>query len=64
MNKNLKYGIILMACAVFLMPAALLLKGTNATLSTATLFLCMFLELIGLIFVVLSIIKKKNTKVE
>lgn len=53
-----------MACAVFLMPAALLLKGTNATLSAATLFPCMFLELIGLIFVVLSIIKKKNTKVE
>lgn len=49
-----------MAAAVLLMPAALLLRGVNENLTLAVLILCMLLELIGLVFVVISILKRRK----
>ncbi|MFA6276873.1 MAG: hypothetical protein WC622_08995 [Pedobacter sp.] len=60
MEKRLKTGLIFMVAAVVLMPVAILLKNSNETLTIAVLIFTMFLELIGLIFVILSIIKKRK----
>ena len=49
-----------MAAAVLLMPAALLLRGVSENLTLVVLILCMFLELIGLVFVVISILKRRK----
>ena len=51
-----------MIVAVILVPAAILLKNVSDTLMFCLLFLAMLLELIGLIFVILSIIKKREVK--
>lgn len=60
MGKFLKKGIFCMAAAVLLMPAALLLRGVSENLTLVVLILCMFLELIGLVFVVISILKRRK----
>jgi len=60
MEKRLKIGLYCMVAAVVLMPAALLLKNFSQTLMFCLLFLTMLLELIGLIFVILSIIKRRE----
>ena len=49
-----------MLAAVLLMPAAMLLKSINENLTLVVLFLSMMLELIGLVFVVLSILKRRR----
>lgn len=49
-----------MTAAVLLMPAALLLRGVSENLTLAVLILCMILELIGLVFVIISILKRRK----
>lgn len=49
-----------MLAAVLLMPVALLLKSVNENLTLAVLFLSMVSELIGLIFVIISILKRRR----
>jgi len=51
-----------MLAAVVLMPVALLLKNTNENITLIVLFLSMLLELIGLIFVIISILKRRRVK--
>ena len=60
MDKFLKRGLVCMLAAVLLMPAALLLKSVNENITLAVLFLSMILELIGLIFVIISIVKRRR----
>ena len=60
MDKRLKIGLLCMLAAVILMPAAFLFKKEQATLGVWVLILTMLLELIGLIFVILSILKKRR----
>jgi hypothetical protein len=62
MDKFLKRGLFCMLAAVFLMPLALLFKNTNANITLAVLFLSMILELIGLVFVVISVLKQRRSK--
>lgn len=50
-----------MAGAVLLMPVALLLKTTHTAASIAIIIASMLLEVIGLIFVIVSFIKKKKS---
>ncbi|WP_146229880.1 hypothetical protein [Pedobacter nutrimenti] len=61
MAKPLKTGMICMIAAVLLMPVALLLKSTNTASSIAVIIASMLLEAIGLIFVVLSFIRKRKS---
>lgn len=49
-----------MLAAVLLMPAAMLLKSINENLTLVVLFLSMLLELIGLVFVIISILKRRK----
>ena len=51
-----------MLAAVLLMPTALLLKSVNENVTLVVLFLSMILELIGLVFVILSIVKRRRDK--
>jgi uncharacterized membrane protein len=60
MDKLLKIGLICMIAAVVLMPVAILLKATQPMLTLGVLIFTMLLELIGLIFVIVSIIKRKK----
>lgn len=60
MGKFLKIAIFCMAAAVLLLPAALLLRGVSENLTLAVLILSMILELIGLVFVVISILKRRK----
>ncbi|WP_354331107.1 hypothetical protein [Pedobacter sp. CG_S7] len=62
MTKHLKIGMICMVAAVVFMPAALLIKDTNIASAIALIIASMLLEVIGLIFVVISFIKKKKNK--
>ena len=48
--------------AVVLMPLAFLLAAGHQTMLSATLAIAMLLELIGLIFVIISIIKQRKSK--
>jgi len=48
--------------AVLFMPAALLLKDSSENATLGVLFLSMILELIGLIFVVISILKQRRVR--
>ena len=64
MDKLLKIGLICMIAAVVLMPIAILLKGSEPMLTIGLLLFTMLLELIGLIFVILSIIKKRKSKAQ
>ncbi|HWW38086.1 hypothetical protein [Pedobacter sp.] len=61
MTKHLKIGMICMAGAVLLMPVALLLKNTNTAACIAIIIASMLLEVIGLIFVIVSFIKRKKS---
>jgi len=49
-----------MLAAVVLMPAALFVKSVSENLTLVVLFSSMILELIGLIFVVASILKRRK----
>jgi hypothetical protein len=60
MEKRLKIGLIFMVAAVVLMPVAILLKNGNELLTIVLLIFTMLLELIGLIFVIMSILKKRK----
>ena len=60
MDKRLKIGLIFMVAAVVLMPVAILLKNTNQVATVALLVFTMLLELIGLIFVIVSILKQRK----
>ncbi|RZL46540.1 MAG: hypothetical protein EOP00_14665 [Pedobacter sp.] len=60
MEKRLKIGLIFMVAAVVLMPAAFLLKNTNQSATVGVLIFTMLLELIGLIFVITSILKRRK----
>ena len=60
MDKYLKIGLIAMVAAVILLPASILLKSFSESLMLAALVFTMILELIGLIFVMLSIIKRRK----
>lgn len=51
-----------MLAAVLLMPVALLLRNINENLTLVVLFLSMLLELIGLIFVIINILKRRRVK--
>lgn len=62
MGRNLKRGIFCMLAAVLFMPTALLLKSVNENVTLVVLFLSMILELIGLVFVILSIVKRRREK--
>lgn len=64
MAKQLKIGIIFMASAVLLMPIAILFKNESENYAVILLLFTMILELIGLIFVVLSILKKRKSNVQ
>jgi uncharacterized membrane protein YqjE len=64
MEKRLKIGLVFMIAAVVLMPVAIVFKSNDQNYAVAALIFTMFLELIGLIFVILSIIKKKKSKAQ
>ncbi|MNK30601.1 hypothetical protein D3C87_490210 [compost metagenome] len=51
-----------MLAAVLLMPAAMLLKGVDENVTLVVLFLSMILELIGLCFVIISILKRRKNQ--
>jgi hypothetical protein len=61
MDKYLKIGLIAMVAAVVLLPASILLKSISEQFMFGALILTMILELIGLVFVIISIIKKRRT---
>lgn len=60
MGRRLKIGLICMLLAVILMPLAFLLKPNYPGLTIWVLILTMLLELIGLTFVILSMLKKRK----
>jgi len=53
-----------MIAAVVLMPVAILLKNDNPNSTIWVLIFTMLLELIGLIFVILSILKRRKSKAQ
>lgn len=61
MTKHLKIGMICMAGAVLLMPLALFLKNSYTAACIAVIIASMLLEVIGLIFVIISLIKKRKS---
>ena len=64
MGKRLKIGLYFMASAVLFMPLAIFFKNDSQTYALIILVFTMVLELVGLIFVILSIIKKRKPKVQ
>ena len=64
MEKRLKIGLYFMASAVLLMPLAIFFKNDSENYALIILVFTMVLELVGLIFVILSIIKKRKPKVQ
>ena len=64
MEKRLKIGLYFMASAVLLMPLAILFKNDSQNYPLIVLVFTMLLELIGLIFVILSILKKRKPNVQ
>lgn len=64
MEKRLKIGLYFMASAVLLMPLAILFKNDSQNYALIVLVFTMLLELIGLIFVILSIVKKRKPNVQ
>ncbi|WP_432712991.1 hypothetical protein [Pedobacter sp.] len=60
MTKYLKIGMICMLAAVLIMPLAFLLKNTNIAAAITLIVASMLLEVIGLIFVIVSLIKKRK----
>ena len=63
MGKLLKIGLVFMLAAVVLMPIAIVLKTTSQSLTVGLLVFTMVLELIGLVFVMMSIIKRRKNQV-
>jgi hypothetical protein len=61
MDKRLKIGLLLMLAAVVLMPIAFLFKSANPTLTIATILLTMLLEFSGLIFVMITLLKRRKS---
>lgn len=51
-----------MVAAVLIMPVAILLKDTHELATVFVLFFTMLLELIGLIYVILSIFKSRKAR--
>ncbi|MCY1521729.1 hypothetical protein D9M68_565540 [compost metagenome] len=64
MDKYLKIGVIAMLVAVVLVPLAILLKPCGEMWMFGGLIFAMLAELIGLVFVILSMVKKKSHKME
>lgn len=64
MDKQLKIGLYFMASAVLLMPLAIFFKNDSENYAVIILLFTMVLELIGLIFVILSILKKRKSNVK
>lgn len=64
MEKRLKIGLYFMASAVLLMPLAILFRNDSQNYALIVLVFTMLLELIGLIFVILSILKKRKPNVQ
>lgn len=60
MDKLVKRGLWCMVGAVFLMPVAFLFKATNQDVTVFVLVLSMVLELIGLVFVIVHILKRRK----
>jgi hypothetical protein len=60
MDKKLKIGLYLMLGAALIIPIGLLLKTLNTTTSLIALVLAFFLELMGLIFVLINILHKRK----
>ncbi len=60
MDKLVKRGLWCMAAAVLLMPLAVLLKNTHDNATVVILFFSMTLELIGLIFVIVHMIRRRK----
>lgn len=60
MDGKLKKGLIFMGLAVVLTPLSLLLKAISAQAVFAGIIFAMVLELIGLVFVLLSVISKRK----
>ena len=60
MDRRLKMGLVCMVAAVILMPLAILVKDSSQTLTFAVLLVAMVLELIGLLFVIITIVKRKK----
>ena len=61
MEKRLKLGIYFMVAAVVLMPVAVLARNLSELLMFSLLLLTMLLELVGLVFVALSLFKKRKS---
>ncbi|MES2445580.1 MAG: hypothetical protein V4546_00275 [Bacteroidota bacterium] len=61
MDKKLKIGLVFMVAAVVLMPIAVLLKSVSEVATIALLIFTMCLELIGLVFVIWSILKRRKS---
>lgn len=61
MDKKLKIGLVFMVAAVVLMQVAILLKNVSELATIALLIFTMCLELIGLIFVIWSILKRRKS---
>jgi branched-subunit amino acid transport protein AzlD len=64
MDKLLKIGIIFMLVAVILLPVAMVLTTYGSLIQIIALIFVMSLELIGLIFVILSIVKRNKIKAQ
>ncbi len=62
MTKYLKIGLICMISATILMPVAFVLKDNYVAISIAIITASMLLEVIGLIFVVISLLKKRKER--
>ncbi len=62
MTKYLKIGLICMVAATVLMPVAFVLKDNYVPISIAVITGSMILEVIGLIFVVVSLLKKRKER--
>ncbi|MGE6218772.1 hypothetical protein [Nubsella zeaxanthinifaciens] len=60
MNNLIKKGLWCMLAAVLLMPLAFVFKSVNDKLTLALLFLSMVLELIGLVFVIRSMLMQRR----
>ena len=60
MDKLVKRGLWFMLGAALLMPVAFLLKNTHEYATLTILLISMGLELIGLIFVIVHIIKQRK----
>lgn len=61
MDKQLKIGLYFMVSAVLLMPLAIFFKNDSENYALMVMIFTMLLELIGLIFVIWSILKRRKS---